>query len=114
MPGEKYKAGTFISKEYVGGLDLNNSSLFNKTENPEELAGEYKARETVTAGYLRFDQNFGKKLSAMASGKYPLEIQRAQTDTERRWRSGIIDCYPGCKRQLPEYFTFRLIEVQRQ
>lgn len=65
MPGEKYKAGTFISKEYVGGLDLNNSNLFNKTENPEELAGEYKARETVTAGYLRFDQNFGKKLSAM-------------------------------------------------
>lgn len=65
MPGEKYKAGTFISKEYVGGLDLNNSGLFNKTENPEELAGEYKARETVTAGYLRFDQNFGKKLSAM-------------------------------------------------
>ena len=65
MPGEKYKAGTFISKEYVGGLDLNNSSLFNKTENPEELAGEYKARETGTAGYLRFDQNFGKKLSAM-------------------------------------------------
>lgn len=65
MPGEKYKAGTFISKEYVGGLDLNNSSLFYKTENPEELAGEYKARETVTAGYLRFDQNFGKKLSAM-------------------------------------------------
>lgn len=65
MPGEKYKAGTFISKEYVGGLDLNNSSLFNKTENPEELAGKYKARETVTAGYLRFDQNFGKKLSAM-------------------------------------------------
>ena len=65
MPGEKYKAGTFISKEYVGGLDLNNSSLFNKTENLEELAGEYKARETVTAGYLRYDQNFGKKLSAM-------------------------------------------------
>ena len=65
MPGEKYKAGTFISKEYVGGLDLNNSSLFNKTENLEELAGEYKARETVTAGYLRFDQNFGKKRSAM-------------------------------------------------
>ena len=65
MPGEKYKAGTFISKEYVGGLDLNNSSLFNKTENLEELAGEYKAHETVTAGYLRFDQNFGKKLSAM-------------------------------------------------
>ena len=65
MPGEKYKAGTFISKEYVGGLDLNNSSLFNKIENPEELAGEYKARETVTAGYLRFDQNFGKKLSAL-------------------------------------------------
>ncbi|QIU93323.1 TonB-dependent receptor [Bacteroides faecium] len=66
MPGEKYKAGSFISKEYTGGLDLNNSNLFTKTENLEELAGEYKAKETVTAGYIRFDQNFGKKLSAMA------------------------------------------------
>ena len=47
MPGEKYKAGTFISKEYVGGLDLNNSSLFNKTENLEELAGEYTGREQL-------------------------------------------------------------------
>lgn len=65
MPGEKYKAGTFIKKEYLGELDLNNSSLFDKAENLEELAGEYKARETVTAGYFRFDQNFGKKLSAM-------------------------------------------------
>lgn len=65
MPGDKYKAGTFIKKEYLGELDLNNSSLFEKAENLEELAGEYKARETVTAGYFRFDQNFGKKLSAM-------------------------------------------------
>lgn len=66
MPGDKYKAGTFLSKEYLGGLDLNNRSLFDEpTQNLEELAGEYKARETVTAGYLRFDQNFGEKLSAM-------------------------------------------------
>lgn len=66
MPGEQYKAGSFINKEYLGELDLNNGSLFTKTENLEELAGEYKARETVTAGYIRFDQNFGKKFSAMA------------------------------------------------
>ena len=65
MPGEKYKAGTFISKEYLGELDLNNASLFEKEEKLDELAEEYKASETVTAGYLRFDQNFGKKLSAM-------------------------------------------------
>lgn len=66
MPGDKYKAGSFISKEYLGGLDLNDRSLFDEPiQNLEELAGEYKARETVTAGYLRFDQNFGEKLSAM-------------------------------------------------
>ena len=66
MPGDKYKAGSFISKEYLGGLDLNNRSIFGEpVQNLEELAGEFKARETVTAGYLRFDQNFGDKLSAM-------------------------------------------------
>lgn len=66
MAGDKYKAGSFISKEYVGGLDLNNSSLFKKEQSQEEIAASYEAQETVEAGYFRFDQNFGKKWALMA------------------------------------------------
>ena len=66
MPGDKYKAGSFISKNYLGNLDLNNSSLFKKTQTLEEIAVSFNAKETVTAGYLRFDQNLGKKWKMMA------------------------------------------------
>ena len=66
MPGDKYKAGSFISKDYLGNLDLNNSSLFKKTQNLDEIAVGFNAKETVTAGYLRFDQNLGKKWKMMA------------------------------------------------
>lgn len=66
MPGDKYKAGSFISKNYLGNLDLNNSSLFKKTQNLDEIAVSFNAKETVTAGYLRFDQNLGKKWKMMA------------------------------------------------
>jgi len=66
MPGDKYKAGSFISKDYLGNLDLNNSSLFKKTQNLDEIAVGFNAKETVTAGYLRFDQNLGKKWKVMA------------------------------------------------
>lgn len=66
MPGDKYKAGSFISKDYLGNLVLNNSSLFKKTQTLEEIAVSFNAKETVTAGYLRFDQNLGKKWKMMA------------------------------------------------
>ena len=66
MPGDKYKAGSFISKDYLGNLDLNNSSLFKKEQNLDEIAVGFNAKETVTAGYLRFDQNLGKKWKMMA------------------------------------------------
>lgn len=66
MPGDKYKAGSFISKDYLGNLDLNNSSLFKKTQTLKEIAVSFNAKETVTAGYLRFDQNLGKKWKMMA------------------------------------------------
>lgn len=60
-----YKAGSFVTKQYLGHLDLNNSSLFEKEENPEELAAIFKAHETVTSGYIRYDQNITQKLNAM-------------------------------------------------
>jgi TonB-dependent receptor len=54
-----YVAGTFIKKEFLSGLDLNDANSFEKEQDLEELAGNFDASENVTAGYLRFDQHFG-------------------------------------------------------
>ncbi|MGN0309832.1 MAG: TonB-dependent receptor [Bacteroides sp.] len=66
MPDNAYLPGRFVSKEYLGALDLNNPSLFEKEQVAEELATNFNARETVTAGYLRFDQKLGKEWELMA------------------------------------------------
>ncbi|RKD91672.1 TonB-dependent receptor [Mangrovibacterium diazotrophicum] len=54
-----YIAGTFVTKEFVAGLNLENSADFDKEQDPEELAGNFDASEDVTAGYIRYDQTFG-------------------------------------------------------
>lgn len=66
MPNKKYQTGTFASKEYIGSLDLNNASQFEKAQVQAELAGNFEARETITSGYLRFDQKFAKNVNLMA------------------------------------------------
>lgn len=60
-----YEAGSFVSKQFLGHLDLNNEALFTKEQNPEELGAIFKARETVTSGYIRYDQNLTERLNAM-------------------------------------------------
>lgn len=66
MPGSKYQAGSYASNSYVGSLDLNNASLFEKEVVQEELAGNFEARETVTSGYIRFDQKLTKRIELMS------------------------------------------------
>lgn len=56
MPNNKYQAGIYASKEYAGSLNLNDPSLFDKEQIQEELAVNFEARETVSSGYIRFDQ----------------------------------------------------------
>ena len=65
LAGSKYKAGSYISKEYLASLDLN-SSDFSGEENLEELAGNFNAKENVTATYLRLDQRFGDNFDVVA------------------------------------------------
>ncbi|MFC0875098.1 TonB-dependent receptor [Saccharicrinis sp. FJH2] len=64
LAGDQYQAGSFISKEYLGGIDFN--SGFTKTQVLEELAGNFNAKENVFAGYIRYDQSIGKKLDMIA------------------------------------------------
>ena len=75
MPGSQYPINTpFITKETLGAIDF---SKLNGTENLEEEAGNYKIREQITVGYLRFDQKLGKKLSATVG----LRVERTDLKT---------------------------------
>lgn len=61
-----YKTGSFVSKKYLGRLDLNDGSLFEKEEVLDELGGIFKAKETVTSGFIRYDQDITPRLNATA------------------------------------------------
>lgn len=63
MHSAKYQAGTFADKTYVGSLDLQNNTLFAKEQVTAELAGNYKAREAVTSGYVRIDSRLSDNLN---------------------------------------------------
>jgi TonB-dependent receptor len=63
-PGSKYVPGQFASASYLGNLDLSNNSLFEGELDPSEfLSVNYKAKEKIYAGYIRWDQDFNNKLS---------------------------------------------------
>lgn len=67
QPGSQYVPGVFVSKDYMGGLDLKNPSLFEEKDEPSEyLAVNYHAKETITAGYIRWDQDFSGRFSMIA------------------------------------------------
>ncbi|MGV3704927.1 MAG: TonB-dependent receptor [Arcticibacter sp.] len=63
-PGRQYVPGAFVSADYLGGLNLGNTSLFEQEDKPDEYASaNYDARETITAGYVRWDQDLSTRLS---------------------------------------------------
>lgn len=65
-PDSKYVPGIFASKGYLGGLNLSNPALFEAEDVPKEyLAANYHAKETILAGYLRWDQDLSSKLSVI-------------------------------------------------
>lgn len=70
-PGSKYIPGTFVSNTYLGSLDLTNSSLFKATLDPSEyLSGNYKAKERITAGYIRWDQDLSENTSIITGVRF--------------------------------------------
>lgn len=75
LPGSKYQAGMFVPASFLGGLNLNNPSLFEASDAPEEYRGaEYFANEQVSAGYIMLDQNLGKRWKIIPG----LRIERTQ------------------------------------
>lgn len=59
-----YMLGTFQTPESLGSLDLENSSLFERSDLPEEYAaGNYESDETVHGGYVMYNRAFNSRLS---------------------------------------------------
>ena len=65
MPSAKYQTGTFVTKEFLGALNLDDETLFDKSQVAEELAGNYNARENVTSGYVRINSRLSDKIEFM-------------------------------------------------
>ena len=102
MPNNKYQAGIYASKEYTGSLDLNNASLFEKEQVQEELAGNFNARETVTSGYLRFDQKLTKDVELMTG----LRIENTNLAYTGRTYDADEDLTSKTDRQRNSYINF--------
>lgn len=66
-----YRFGNFTTREFLGDLDLNNSSLFEKEELVEDtLPGNFNANEVVTAGYVMLNQDLSDKLFLLAGVRF--------------------------------------------
>lgn len=102
MPSNKYRAGLYASKEYTGSLELNNPSLFEKEQVQEELAGNYEARETVSSGYLRFDQKFTDRIDLMAG----LRIENTHLAYTGRTYDDEADLTTPTERATNSYINF--------
>ncbi|MDX2302647.1 MAG: TonB-dependent receptor [Microscillaceae bacterium] len=77
LAGGQYAAGDFVTPEFLGALDLNNPNLFEREEAFDEyLAANFRASETITGGYLMWNQNISNKFSFLAG----LRIENTQID----------------------------------
>lgn len=67
LAGDQYKAGYFASKDFIGNLDVENASIWEKELNPEEyVPGNYNANEIITGAYAMLDFQISSKLSTIA------------------------------------------------
>ena len=97
LNGSQYVPGRFINKDYLGNLDLDNASLFEKTDLLEEyITSNYTAREVITGAYVMADYQFTKKFKALAGVRLEntqLEYQGFEYDveTETATQSPLVD-----------------------
>ncbi len=62
-----YNIGRLTTPEFLGGLDLDNAALFEKSDVPAEYAAaNYTANEKITAGYAMINQHVGDNLLIIA------------------------------------------------
>lgn len=71
LPGAQYQVGFFATPEFLGGLDLNNPSLFEESDEPGEyVPGNYSATESIFASYIMANHKFSDKFSAIVGLRF--------------------------------------------
>jgi TonB-dependent receptor len=71
LAGSQYQVGFFATPQLLGGLDLNNPTLFEESDQPSEyVPGNYDARENIAATYLMANHRFSDKFSAIFGLRY--------------------------------------------
>ena len=79
LAGSQYQIGTFASEEFLGGLNLNNTNLFESEDLPEEyITANYDVNENVYAGYVMLNQDFSDKFSVLAG----VRLEHTSIDSE--------------------------------
>jgi TonB-dependent receptor len=69
-PDGKYAVGQLPAAGFLGNLPLTDAGQFEQEADPSEyLAANYHARETIMAGYVRWDQNLSSKLSMILGAR---------------------------------------------
>ena len=67
LAGSQYAAGTFVTPEFLGGLNLKNGSIFKESDVLEEyVPGNFIAKESIVGVYAMADHQFSEKFSAIA------------------------------------------------
>lgn len=65
LAGDRFVAGQFVDPRHLGGLGFKDASKYKEEDDPAEyLAGNYNARETITAGFVELKQELSERLSA--------------------------------------------------
>lgn len=69
-PGNQYAPGLLTDKHLLGSFNLTDASQFEQEAKPDEyLAANYKAKERITAGYIRWDQDLNSQLSMIVGAR---------------------------------------------
>lgn len=71
LNGSQYIPGNFVTREFLGGLDLYNSTIFDFEDGVGEyITSNYNAKETITAGYLMADYQLSPKFAIIAGLRF--------------------------------------------
>ncbi len=88
LPGDQYVVGSYVDPAFLGNLDLNNATLFDKATALAELAGNYTAKEDVKAAYGMMTWDATDKLRLIGgvrmehtSNQYDAFVYDADADT---------------------------------
>ncbi len=78
LAGERYIAGVYVDPAFLGSLNFNDDSSFEKESIASEfLGGNYDVKEDVFAGYAMITRNFNNKFTVLAGVR--IETTRIET-----------------------------------